>query len=123
MPADKNKKKKETVVERNRRRTVSGEVTSDRMDKTITVTVERLVQHPMFGKTLRKSYVCYAHDEKREAKRGDRVELMESRPLSRTKHWRLVRVVSKAGATPAQDAREAARPVPAATATPAAPKA
>ncbi|MGH7341446.1 MAG: 30S ribosomal protein S17 [Candidatus Rokuibacteriota bacterium] len=108
MPPKTQKAKKETV-DRSRRRTVEGVVTADKMDKTIKVQVERLVQHPAFEKTLRKHYVCYAHDEKREAKRGDKVELMETRPISRLKHWRLLRVIEKA-ASPIQDAREAARP-------------
>jgi small subunit ribosomal protein S17 len=86
------------------RRTVTGVVTSDKMDKTIRVEVERIVKHPAFEKRLRRSYVCYAHDEKGEAKSGDRVELMESRPLSKLKHWRLVRVVAKAAAAPAPEA-------------------
>lgn len=104
------KKPNKQVVVRHRRRTVEGVVTSDKMDKTITVRVERLVQHPEFGKTLRKHYVCYAHDEKGEAKRGDKVELMATRPMSKTKHWRLLKVVARAAAAPEQDAREAARP-------------
>jgi small subunit ribosomal protein S17 len=101
--------KKDSVV-RNPRRTVVGVVTSDKMAKTITVRVERLVKHPMFEKTMRLSDTCYAHDEKREAKCGDRVELMESRPLSKQKNWRLVKVVQKVEAAPDQDAREAGRP-------------
>jgi small subunit ribosomal protein S17 len=99
------------TVDRSERRTVTGVVTADKMDKTVKVRVERLVQHPQFSKTLRKHYDCYAHDEKREAKLGDKVELMESRPISKLKHWRLVRVVEKAVAgTILEDAREAARP-------------
>jgi small subunit ribosomal protein S17 len=99
------------AVDRSERRTVTGVVTADKMDKTVKVRVERLVQHPQFSKTLRKHYDCYAHDEKREAKLGDRVELMESRPLSKLKHWRLVRVVEKAIAgSMVEDARHAARP-------------
>lgn len=103
------KPKKEAVV-RHRRRSVEGVVTSDKMEKTITVRVERLVQHPEFGKFVRRHYVCYAHDEKGEAKRGDRVELAETRPLSKLKTWRLVRVIARATAAPEEDAREAARP-------------
>lgn len=102
------KSQKEVVV-RKPRRTVVGVVTSDKMQKTIVVRVERLVKHPVFEKTMRVSATCYAHDEKREAKCGDRVEIMESRPLSKTKTWRLVKVVQKA-AEPVRDAREAARP-------------
>lgn len=109
------KRDKEETVERNRRRAVVGVVTADKMAKTITVRVERLVPHPEFGKVMRKHYFCYAHDEKREARLGDKVELAESRPLSKLKHWRLVRVVEKVAAgTAAQDAREAARPTTAA---------
>ena len=99
---------KETV-ERSRRRTVTGVVSGDKMDKTIKVRVERFVQHPVFEKTMKRDYVVYAHDEKREAKTGDKVELMETRPLSKLKTWRLLRVLEKAqGAT--TDARAASRP-------------
>jgi small subunit ribosomal protein S17 len=104
-------KEAKQIVDRNERRTVTGVVTADKMPKTVKVRVERLVQHPQFSKTLRKHYDCYAHDEKSEAKMGDRVELMESRPISKLKHWRLVRVVEKAIAGSAtDDARHAARP-------------
>lgn len=89
---------KTVEVSRSRRRTVVGVVTSDRMEKTIVVSVDRLVRHPKFGKVLRKWTKCVAHDEKREAKLGDTVELMETRPLSLTKRWRLLRVVGKAAA-------------------------
>jgi small subunit ribosomal protein S17 len=81
---------------RDARRVVIGVVTGDKMEKTIKVEVERHVHHPAYEKTQKRAIVCYAHDEKREAKTGDQVELMESRPLSRLKHWRLVRVISKA---------------------------
>lgn len=111
MPPKTAKKEVQPTVDRNERRTVTGVVTADKMDKTVKVRVERLVQHPQFSKTLRKHYECYAHDEKREAKMGDKVELMESRPISKLKHWRLVRVVEKAVAGSAtEDARDAARP-------------
>ena len=111
MPPKTKKPEAKVVVDRNERRTVTGVVTADKMDKTVKVRVERLVSHPQFSKVLRKHYVCYAHDEKREARMGDRVELMESRPLSKLKHWRLVRVVEKAIAGSATaDARHAARP-------------
>lgn len=109
-PKTAKQEKKETVV-RSERRTVTGVVTGDKMEKTIRVRVERLVKHPTFEKTLRKFYVCYAHDEKREAKVGDKVELAETRPLSRLKSWRLVRIVEKSAAgAAAADARKAARP-------------
>ncbi len=110
MPPKTSKKTAQRVVDRSRRRVVAGVVVSDKMDKTIKVRVERFVQHPAFGKTLRKHYVCYAHDEKKEAKRGDRVELAETRPISRLKHWRLLRIVEKGDVAAAADAREAARP-------------
>jgi small subunit ribosomal protein S17 len=112
VPPKTQKKQAKQTVDRSRRRTVAGVVVSDKMDKTIKVRVERFVQHPEFEKTLRKHYVCYAHDEKKEAKRGDKVELAETRPISRLKHWRLLRVVEKAEAGAAgTDAREAARPL------------
>ena len=111
MPPKTKKPEAKQIVDRNERRTVTGVVTADKMEKTVKVRVERLVAHPQFSKTLRKHYVCYAHDEKREARMGDKVELMESRPLSKLKHWRLVRVVEKAIAGSAtDDARHAARP-------------
>ena len=124
MPPKTKKPEAKVVVDRNERRTVTGVVTADRMEKTVKVRVERLVSHPQFSKVLRKHYVCYAHDEKSEAKLGDKVELMESRPLSKLKHWRLVRVVEKAVAGSAtHDARHAARPALApAAGTPASPK-
>ena len=111
MPPKASKKQAKQVVDRSRRRVVAGVVVSDKMDKTIKVRVERFVQHPMFEKTLSKHYVCYAHDEKKEAKRGDKVELAETRPISRLKHWRLLRVVERAAAGIVEtDARDAARP-------------
>lgn len=78
---------------RAQRRILTGKVVSDRMTKTVTVQVERLVRHPKIGKTMRRSSTCYVHDEKEEAKAGDRVEIMETRPMSRLKRWRLVRIV------------------------------
>jgi small subunit ribosomal protein S17 len=72
-----------------------GMVTSDKMDKTITVVVERLVRHPLYRKYVRRRTVLKAHDENQEAKTGDRVEVEFSRPLSKTKRWQLVRVVQK----------------------------
>ncbi|HVE43445.1 MAG TPA: 30S ribosomal protein S17 [Planctomycetota bacterium] len=120
MPPKTKKTEAKVVVDRNERRTVTGVVTADKMDKTVKVRVERLVSHPQFSKVLRKHYVCYAHDEKREAKLGDKVELMEARPISKLKHWRLVRVVEKAVAGSAtDDARQAARPSTKADAKPA----
>ncbi|HTF57107.1 MAG TPA: 30S ribosomal protein S17 [Planctomycetota bacterium] len=77
------------------RKKVVGRVVSDKMNKTIVVQVERIVQDPRFGKYLKKYSKCYAHDEKREAKRGDRVEISETRPLSKLKRWRLVKILEK----------------------------
>jgi small subunit ribosomal protein S17 len=83
------------MVERNLRKTKLGLVTSNKMDKTITVMVERKVKHPLYGKFVKKSTKFHAHDEKNECSIGDTVKIMESRPLSKTKTWRLVEVVEK----------------------------
>lgn len=84
-----------TGVVRNLRKTKTGIVTSNKMDKTITVKVERKVKHPLYGKFLKKSTSFHAHDEKNECNIGDTVKIMESRPLSKTKRWRLVEVLEK----------------------------
>lgn len=81
--------------QRNKRRRIYGTVVSDKMDKTITVLVERTYKHPKYGKYVRKHERYHAHDEKNEAGTGDKVELMECRPLSRLKRFRLVRVTEK----------------------------
>lgn len=78
------------------RKTLTGRVLSDRMEKTITVQVERRYQHPKYGKYVLRTRRYAAHDERREAHEGDRVEIAETRPLSRTKRWRLVRVLERA---------------------------
>ena len=83
------------MAERNLRKTRIGVVTSNKMTKTITVAVERKVKHPMYGKFLKKTTKFHAHDEKNECSVGDTVKIMESRPLSKTKRWRLVEVVEK----------------------------
>jgi small subunit ribosomal protein S17 len=83
------------MPERNLRKTKLGVVSSNRMDKTITVNVERKVKHPLYGKFVKKSTKFHAHDEKNECNIGDTVKIMESRPLSKTKRWRLVEVVEK----------------------------
>lgn len=82
--------------ERNLRKTRTGVVTSDKMDKTITVAIERKVKHPIYGKFVKKTTKFHAHDEKGECTIGDVVKIMETRPLSKTKRWRLVEVVEKA---------------------------
>jgi small subunit ribosomal protein S17 len=84
-----------TTLERNLRKTKLGVVTSNKMDKSITVKVERKVKHPLYGKFVKKSTKFHAHDEKNECSIGDTVKIMESRPLSKTKRWRLVEVVEK----------------------------
>lgn len=78
-------------------RTVTGRVVSNKMDKTITVLVERLVQHPLYGKYIKRSTKLHAHDENNECSEGDLVMVEQCRPLSRTKSWRLVRVLERAG--------------------------
>ena len=86
----------ESVLERNLRKTRVGTVTSNKMEKTITVAVERKVKHPIYGKFVKKTTKFHAHDEKDECTIGDVVKIMETRPLSKTKRWRLVEVVEKA---------------------------
>ena len=82
--------------ERNLRKTRIGVVSSNKMSKTITVAVERKVKHPIYGKFVKKTSSFHAHDEKNECAIGDIVKIMESRPLSKTKRWRLVEIVEKA---------------------------
>ncbi|PKO24407.1 MAG: 30S ribosomal protein S17 [Betaproteobacteria bacterium HGW-Betaproteobacteria-8] len=77
-------------------RTLSGRVVSDKMDKTVTVLVERKVKHPLIGKVVRRSNKFHAHDENNECKEGDLVVIEESRPLSKTKTWKVSKVVEKA---------------------------
>ncbi|WP_152267157.1 30S ribosomal protein S17 [Agriterribacter humi] len=84
------------MAERNLRKTKIGVVTSNRMEKTVTVEIERKVKHPIYGKFVKKTTKFHAHDEKNECGIGDVVKIMEARPLSKTKHWRLVEVVEKA---------------------------
>ena len=84
------------MVERNLRKTRIGVVNSNKMDKTISVGVQRKVKHPLYGKFLKKTTKFHVHDEKQEANVGDIVRIMETRPLSKTKRWRLVEIVEKA---------------------------
>ena len=84
------------MAERNLRKTRIGVVTSNKMTKTITVAVERKVKHPIYGKFVKKTTKFHAHDEKNECTVGDIVKIMETRPLSKTKRWRLVEIVEKA---------------------------
>ncbi len=84
------------MAERNLRKTRVGVVVSNAMDKTISVRVERRVKHPIYGKYLTRSKKYLAHDEKNECKVGDKVRIMETRPLSRRKCWRLVEIIERA---------------------------
>lgn len=84
------------MSDRNLRKTRIGVVTSNRMEKTVTVSVERKVKHPIYGKFVKKTTKFHAHDEKNECTLGDTVRIMETRPMSKTKRWRLVEVVEKA---------------------------
>ena len=84
------------VVERNLRKTRTGKVVSNKMQKTIVVAVEDHVKHPLYNKIVKRTYKLKAHDENNEAKIGDIVEIMETRPLSATKRFRLVKIVEKA---------------------------
>jgi len=77
-------------------RTLSGRVTSNKMDKTITVAIERLVKHPVYGKYVRRTTKLHAHDENNECRTGDLVTIKQCRPLSKTKSWMLVAVVERA---------------------------
>ena len=82
---------------RNVRKERAGTVVSDAMDKTVVVQAERRITHPVYGKVMRRSKKYYAHDEKNEAKKGDQVVIAETRPLSKSKHWRLVEISGRAG--------------------------
>ena len=84
------------TAERNLRKEILGLVTSNSMDKSITVIVERKEKHPMYGKYVKKSKKCHAHDEKNECNVGDTVRIMETRPLSKTKCWRMVEIIERA---------------------------
>ena len=84
------------MAERNMRKTMVGIVSSDKMDKTIVVSVVDNVKHPVYGKIVKKTYKLKAHAENNECRVGDRVRVMETRPLSKDKRWRLVEIVEKA---------------------------
>ena len=83
-------------MERNLRKTRVGIVTSDKMDKTIVVSIVDNVKHPLYGKIVKRTYKLKAHDEKNECNIGDRVRVMDTRPLSKDKRWRLVEIIEKA---------------------------
>ena len=83
-------------MERNLRKTRTGVVSSNKMDKTITIQVQRKLRHPIYGKYVKKTKKLMAHDEKNECSIGDTVKIMEIRPLSKKKRWRLLEVLEKA---------------------------
>lgn len=84
------------MEERNLRKTRNGTVVSDKMDKTVVVAVKDSVQHPLYKKIIKRTVKFKAHDEKNECNVGDRVQIMETRPLSKDKRWRLVKIIEKA---------------------------
>ncbi len=84
------------AMERNSRKTRVGLVVSDKMQKTVVVSIERRVQHPVYGKMVRRTKKLKAHDEQNEAKTGDTVRIMETRPLSKDKRWRVVEIIERA---------------------------
>jgi len=84
------------MEERNLRKVRTGKVTSDKMDKTIVVAIEERINHPLYNKVVKRTYKLKAHDENNECKIGDTVRVMETRPLSRDKRWRLVEIVERA---------------------------
>ena len=83
-------------MERNNRKTKIGKVTSNKMEKTIVVAIEESVKHPLYGKVVKRTYKLKAHDEENVCGIGDKVKVMETRPLSKDKRWRLVEIVEKA---------------------------
>jgi small subunit ribosomal protein S17 len=87
---------KVTAAPRKMRKTRMGKVVSDKMDKTIVVAIEDLIKHPKYGKIMRRTMKIHAHDENNECGIGDKVSVMETRPLSKTKRWRLVEIIEKA---------------------------
>jgi small subunit ribosomal protein S17 len=84
------------AVDRTSRKTRVGMVVSDKMQKTVVVSIERRVQHPVYGKMVRRTKKLKAHDEQNEAKTGDTVRIMETRPLSKDKRWRVVEIIERA---------------------------
>ena len=84
------------MEERNLRKVMIGTVVSDKMDKTVVVAVKTSVSHPIYGKTVKRTYKLKAHDENNECQTGDKVKVMETRPLSKDKRWRVVEVMEKA---------------------------
>jgi small subunit ribosomal protein S17 len=89
-------KRESGAIERTSRKTRVGMVVSDKMQKTVVVSIERRVQHPVYGKMVRRTKKLKAHDEQNEAKTGDTVRIMETRPLSKDKRWRVVEIIERA---------------------------
>ena len=89
-------KSESETTERNARKTRVGMVVSDKMTKTVVVSIERRVQHPVYGKMVRRTKKLKAHDEENAAKTGDTVRIMETRPLSKDKRWRVVEIIERA---------------------------
>ena len=85
------------MEERNLRKVMIGTVTSNKMDKTIVVSVETNVKHPIYGKIVKRTYKLKAHDEENNCQMGDKVKVMETRPLSKDKRWRVVEILEKGG--------------------------
>ena len=85
------------MEERNLRKVMVGTVTSDKMDKTVVVSVETSVSHKMYGKTVKRTYKLKAHDEENKCEIGDKVKVMETRPLSKDQRWRVVEILEKGG--------------------------
>ena len=84
------------MADRNRRKSIVGMVSSDKMDKTVVVTIEEFVRHPLYGKAVKRTKKVKAHDETNQCAVGDKVRIMETRPLSKDKRWRVVNIVEKA---------------------------
>jgi small subunit ribosomal protein S17 len=114
--ADQPTQPKAEPEQRGRRRVETGVVTKDKMNKTRRVEIPRLVKHPRYGKYIKRRTICKVHDENNESHTGDTVEIMETRPLSKTKCWRLVRIVAKSALAPAVPAEAGTETMPAPTA-------
>ena len=84
------------MSDRNMRKTMVGKIVSDKMDKTVVVAIQDSVKHPLYNKIVKRTYKLKAHDENNECRVGDRVRVMETRPLSKEKRWRLVEIIEKA---------------------------
>ena len=99
MAEEQNGKSAATAVagaDRKRRKVLRGRVASDKMNKSVVVSIERLVKHPLYGKRIKRTSRYTAHDETNDCREGDLVEIMETRPMSKTKRWRVIRVIERA---------------------------